>query len=49
MNVKAVAADSAQLIRISTTPCEDGKKGKIVVHAGDKEPLGLFKKYDYKK
>lgn len=33
------------LIKPDGTPCEDGEKGEIVVHVGDKKPLGLFKEY----
>ncbi len=33
------------LIRPDGTSCEDGEKGQIVVRAGDKKPIGLFKEY----
>jgi acetyl-CoA synthetase len=34
-----------QLIKPDGTPCEDGEKGEIVVHVGDRKPIGLFKEY----
>ncbi len=33
------------LLRADGTPCEDGEKGEIVVKAGRKKPIGLFKEY----
>ena len=33
------------LLRPDGTSCEDGEKGEIVVIAGDKKPIGLFKGY----
>ena len=33
------------LVKPDGTPCEDGEKGEIVVHVGDRKPLGLFKEY----
>ncbi|MBR6264427.1 MAG: AMP-binding protein [Prevotella sp.] len=33
------------LIKPDGTPCEDGEKGEIVVHVGDRKPIGLFKEY----
>ncbi len=33
------------LIKPDGTRCEDGEKGEIVVHIGDKKPIGLFKEY----
>ena len=34
-----------RLIKPDGTPCEDGEKGEIVVHVGDRKPIGLFKEY----
>lgn len=34
-----------QLLRQDGTECEDGEKGEICIHIGDKKPLGLFKGY----
>ena len=33
------------LIKPDGTPCEEGEKGEIVIHVGDKKPIGLFKEY----
>ncbi len=33
------------LIKPDGTSCEDGEKGEIVVHVGDRKPIGLFKEY----
>jgi acetyl-CoA synthetase len=33
------------LLKPDGTPCEDGEKGEICVHVGDRKPLGLFKGY----
>ena len=33
------------LLKPDGTPCEDGEKGEIVVRAGEKKPVGLFKEY----
>jgi len=33
------------LIKADGTPCEDGEKGEIVIHVGEKKPIGLFKYY----
>ena len=34
-----------RLLKQDGTPCEDGEKGEICVHIGNKKPLGLFKGY----
>lgn len=34
-----------RLLRPDDTECEDGEKGEICVHVGDKKPLGLFSGY----
>ncbi|MBR6979364.1 MAG: AMP-binding protein [Prevotella sp.] len=33
------------LIKPDGTRCEDGEKGEIVIHVGDRKPIGLFKEY----
>ena len=33
------------LIKPDGTPCEEGEKGEIVIHVGDRKPIGLFKEY----
>ena len=33
------------LLKPDGTSCEDGEQGQIVIHIGDKPPLGLFKGY----
>lgn len=33
------------LIKPDGTLCEEGEKGEIVIHVGDKKPIGLFKEY----
>lgn len=34
-----------RLLRPDGSPCEDGEKGEICIHVGDRKPLGLFKCY----
>ena len=33
------------LVKPDGTHCEDGEKGEIVIHVGDRKPIGLFKEY----
>ena len=33
------------LVKPDGTRCEDGEKGEIVIHVGDRKPIGLFKEY----
>jgi len=33
------------LVKADGTPCEEGEKGEIVIHVGDRKPIGLFKYY----
>ena len=38
-----------RLLKKDETPCEDGEKGEICIHVGDKKPIGLFKGYYHDK
>ncbi|HBL76567.1 MAG: acetyl-CoA synthetase [Bacteroidetes bacterium GWF2_42_66] len=38
-------AYNISLVKPDDTVCEDGEQGQIVIHVGDKPPVGLFKGY----